>query len=151
MILFLQRDTSKPHPAGFEGLRRNIFDPEEDVIVAQPQKKTAKNVSKQAQVAVVSPIGSGVAATKTGVSIVEDKPTPMDIDAVSHNGTKRTSNGHLLKKKERKSTCARDSCQQRPRFDSIFCSDSCGVSALEFDLLCSLQYTSEVHTSALRL
>ena len=34
MILLLQNDTSKEHPVGFENLRCNIFDPEEDPIPA---------------------------------------------------------------------------------------------------------------------
>jgi hypothetical protein len=43
--------------------------------------------------------------------------------------------------------CAREHCDNRPRFDSIFCSDSCGVSTLEVDLLRSLEYASKLHPS----
>ena len=46
--------------------------------------------------------------------------------------------------------CAHQDCQKKARFDSIFCSDSCGVSALEGDLLRTFQYSSDIHPSALR-
>ena len=46
--------------------------------------------------------------------------------------------------------CARNGCTKSPRFDSLFCSDSCGVSALESDLLRTFQYASDIHPSMLR-
>jgi hypothetical protein len=47
-------------------------------------------------------------------------------------------------------TCARASCGRVPRYDSLFCSDACGVSQLERDLLDALEYSEEVHPSQLR-
>lgn len=47
-------------------------------------------------------------------------------------------------------TCARASCHRKPRYDSIFCSDACGISTLERDLLNSLEYSEEMHPSLLR-
>jgi hypothetical protein len=47
--------------------------------------------------------------------------------------------------------CMRKGCVHRRRFDSLFCSDACGVLALEMDLLRSLQDASDVHPSVLRL
>jgi hypothetical protein len=47
-------------------------------------------------------------------------------------------------------TCARASCDRLPRYDSLFCSDACGVSQLERDLLDALEYSEEVHPSQLR-
>lgn len=47
--------------------------------------------------------------------------------------------------------CARKGCIRNHRFDSLFCSDACGVMALEMDLLRSLQDASDVHPSVLRL
>ncbi len=47
-------------------------------------------------------------------------------------------------------TCARASCGRLPRYDSSFCSDACGVSQLERDLLDALEYSEEVHPSQLR-
>jgi len=47
--------------------------------------------------------------------------------------------------------CMRSRCTRYRRFDSLFCSDGCGVLALEMDLLRSLQDASDVHPSVLRL
>jgi hypothetical protein len=105
MMLFLQNDTSKLHPAGFEVPRRNIFDPEEDPI---------DNVSE---------VGSS-----------------MDVLDLTDSKIGKSSN----------LVCARIDCDKRSRFDSIFCSDSCGVSTLEKDLLHSLQFAAKLHPSVLR-
>jgi hypothetical protein len=53
-------------------------------------------------------------------------------------------------KEVQQSKCARAGCVNRPRFDSMFCSDSCGVSALELDLLRSFQEGGDIHPSILR-
>jgi hypothetical protein len=34
--------------------------------------------------------------------------------------------------------------------DSIFCSDGCGVCALELDLMHAFQYANDIHPSLLR-
>lgn len=46
--------------------------------------------------------------------------------------------------------CARQGCVQKHRFDSLFCSDACGVSVLESDLLKSFHESSILHPSVLR-
>lgn len=46
--------------------------------------------------------------------------------------------------------CARPTCSKRPRHDSSFCSDACGISVLEQDLLHSLEYSEDIHPSQLR-
>ena len=46
--------------------------------------------------------------------------------------------------------CARNGCNEKPRFDSVFCSDACGVSALEVDLLNTLFDAGDIHPSVLR-
>ena len=46
--------------------------------------------------------------------------------------------------------CARKGCDKAHRFDSLFCSDACGVAALETDLLQTLFDASEIHPSVLR-
>jgi hypothetical protein len=132
MMLFLQNDTSKLHPAGFELPRRNIFDPEEDPVhdseqngFAKPAKSLVNRTSGAAWVS-QSAMG-GLTATSTGAA---------GKDSVSTNIRR---------------ACARKGCDQRPRFDSIFCSDSCGVSTLEVDLLRSLQYAMKLHPSVLWL
>ena len=47
--------------------------------------------------------------------------------------------------------CARKGCREKPRFDSLFCTDACGVSALESDLMQTIFEASEIHPSVLRL
>jgi len=47
-------------------------------------------------------------------------------------------------------TCARSECCRRRRFDSIFCSDGCGVLALEVGLMRAIQEAEDIHPSALR-
>merc|ERR1712216_769807 len=46
--------------------------------------------------------------------------------------------------------CARIGCSRPNRFDSRFCSDACGVSVLELDLLRTFQDASDIHPSVLR-
>jgi hypothetical protein len=46
--------------------------------------------------------------------------------------------------------CVRPGCCSKPRFDSLFCSDSCGISVLETDLLRTFQDASDIHPSVLR-
>jgi len=53
--------------------------------------------------------------------------------------------------KELSNCCHQKKCTKPRRFDSLFCSDGCGVLALEMDLLRSLQDASDVHPSVLRL
>lgn len=46
--------------------------------------------------------------------------------------------------------CIKKGCCKSARFDSIFCSDACGVSTLESDLLRTFFYSSDIHPSSLR-
>ncbi|GKY96708.1 hypothetical protein MPSEU_000630300 [Mayamaea pseudoterrestris] len=46
--------------------------------------------------------------------------------------------------------CARKGCNRQSRFDSLFCSDGCGVLVLEQDLLLSLREAEEIHPTLLR-
>lgn len=48
------------------------------------------------------------------------------------------------------SVCAMNECSSRARFDSIFCSDACGVACMEADLLRTFNYLSDIHPSLLR-
>ena len=140
MTLFLRNDSRKPNPAGFENPRRNIFDPEDDLIgINNPE------VSDSNDTASVS------------LNSISASSTEMDAVTLGTNGlrsrTGRTPS--LLSKGETtdgkaNSTCRRQGCCQKPRFDSIFCSDSCGVSTVETDLLQTLEYASELHPSSLR-
>ena len=125
MMLFLQNDTCKLQPAGFEVPRRNIFDPEEDPVDffenSDATEPGATSLVKELNEASHASLSSGMKSLATATS----------------TGTSEA--------------CARVGCDKQPRFDSIFCSDSCGVSTLEKDLLHSLQYASKLHPSVLRL
>lgn len=107
MLLFLERDTRRPKPVGFEKKRRNIFDPE-DAVFHQHALEVA--ASSRASADDASDLSSLVS----------------------------------------ESLCARHGCMMRRRFDSVFCSDACGVSALESDLLKAFHEASDIHPSVLR-
>jgi hypothetical protein len=69
-------------------------------------------------------------------------------DSISGTNTGFESNTEL--RDSSKSGCARQGCKRKPRFDSIFCSDSCGVAAIEVDLLRSFEYANDIHPALLR-
>eukprot|EP00977_Amphora_coffeiformis_P014913 scaffold4244_cov167-Amphora_coffeaeformis.AAC.26 len=104
MLLFLERDTRRAKPIGFEKNRRNIFDPEE-----MQHHQLASSTT------------DGSAKERTESSSVASE-----------------------------SLCARRGCIMKHRFDSLFCSDACGVSALESDLLEAFHEASDIHPSVLR-
>eukprot|EP00980_Cylindrotheca_fusiformis_P014741 scaffold4009_cov124-Cylindrotheca_fusiformis.AAC.21 len=125
MMLFLLQDTLREHPVGFEKRRRNIFDPAEDFSATDASEK-----SVDTKALVVTPDE----ATKATVSIPEEPD----------------GNEEDMNKPIEDSICSRAGCARRPRFDSLFCSDACGLSALEGDLLRTFQYASDIHPSLLR-
>ena len=51
---------------------------------------------------------------------------------------------------EKRPRCLRENCDKDARFDSKFCCDGCGVSALETDLLHAFYESSDIHPSVLR-
>ena len=106
MLLFLERDTRRLKPVGFEKKRRNIFDPEEmqhDQLASSTSDDSAKTEEHGDSSSVAS-----------------------------------------------ESLCARRGCTMKHRFDSLFCSDACGVSALESDLRNAFHEASDIHPSVLR-
>lgn len=139
MMLFLQNDTKfRPNPSGFDLPRRNIFDPEDDPVYPALEAAVAAKPAADTNVADKS---SHPENGQTKLDSVhnddEDKKVPASEEgAPKSNGCK---------------SCARRGCDQKPRFDSVFCSDSCGVSTLESDLLLSLQYASKLHPAVLRM
>lgn len=121
ITIFLHQDIKKVHPAGFEKPRRNIFDPEEDPECG------AKSL----------PYGT------------KNQP-PFLISSIHSNEDITDDSGEVDSKAKETQVCSREGCKQKPRFDSMFCSDSCGVSTLESDLLQSIQYAGKLHPSVLR-
>ena len=96
MMLFLLEDTLREHPVGFETRRRNIFDPEEDEA---PESIDSDEPTKD--IPGFEPISAG-----------SNHSADVDIDEEDGN------------KKKEAAVCARRGCAKKPRFDSLFCSDS---------------------------
>jgi hypothetical protein len=139
MMNFLLRDTSRDVPIGYANQPRNYFDPEtefntpvamqtatahtEDAVISEAEREAFDGVA-------------GVNGSASGVA----EPDNLDGNETSDESSRRLQ-----------SCCARSGCSKAPRFDSQFCSDGCGVSALESDLLLSFQDAGELHPSVLRL
>ena len=194
MILFLQNDTAKEHPVGFEKSRINLFDPTEDEYKKcehnkprykykvnskerdSPIQKNAEDAHSECHTKSLKNfniISDDVKDLEIGSSSQDDDSLVLD-DNQSRNLNKTKSlsrNEHSFKARCQKSVnetsnlyenmkeeknlkltqqCLRKNCDQPPRFDSEFCSDSCGVSALESDLLLSLKLASKMHPCRLR-
>ncbi|KAL7482334.1 hypothetical protein ACHAW6_008011, partial [Cyclotella cf. meneghiniana] len=145
MILFLQNDTSKDHPVGFETFRRNIFDPEDDpVSVVVEDHKSELTFSNRSTL-------SSDDLDKDSELQGEAALMATDLGTMSNKSNLSTKmRGEKYAGHEESLHCVRKGCLQKPRFDSIFCSDSCGVSTLEMDLLHSLKYAQDIHPSVLR-
>lgn len=128
MMQFLQQDSRKEYPAGFEKHLTNLFDPDDDEQV--------QNGGNHLIASTLSPMEDEEMEAHKG--IVGRKPPALaesfDDDADS----------------ETEETCTRRGCCKKPRFDSVFCSDPCGVSALEYDLFRSLEVAGEMHPSLMR-
>jgi hypothetical protein len=126
MMLFLLQDTLREYPIGFEKRRRNLFDPAED-------DGTPDSTNEKSE-------GTESPSTPTESALGE-------ADAVSGEAETNDDESKIMK---RNNVCSRSDCSQKRRFDSLFCSDACGVSALESDLLRTFQYASDIHPSLLR-
>jgi len=159
MMLFLQNDTSKFHPAGFDLPRRNIFDPEEDPVYVpvhhgstKPMKGLVDGDSDSSHSSNVehafsmTDINKPMPTSQVGVKELTAN-TDYDAGKIIGNGPDKDDEPSAVEKCH---VCAGQACNQKPRFDSIFCSDSCGVSTLETDLLRTLQYASKLHPTVLR-
>jgi len=151
MMLFLQSDTSKLHPAGFEFPRRNIFEPKEDPANDHEQTDSAKSLES------FDKIHSDLKAKRASCSadIIKEEDArssgmkELTINSTDENIAKHRRDEHASKTRSY-CACYLQGCDKKSRFDSIFCSDSCGVSTLETDVLRSLQYADKLHPSLLR-
>lgn len=126
MLVFLMQDTLKQNPVGFEKRNRNIFDPgdddddDSDVDIAS-ESETQSNSNEE----------------------LTEFPENGETKSEENDSDKN-------KQKEGHPICIRNGCSKGARFDSIFCSDACGVSVLEGDLLRTFFYSSDIHPSSLR-
>ena len=125
----------REHPIGFEKERRNIFDPEED--------------PPSSDEAIVDQDGRTKGSTDQNDTRLQESGNMQESDATT---LETPASDELVTTSEEKApqVCAAKGCCRRPRFDSLFCSDSCGVSSLELDLLHSFQESSDIHRSILR-
>jgi len=188
MILFLQNDTMKKYPVGFEKSRLNFFDAQEDeqafiedsdegnvqkapAPVEDVGREYYKDENTQEiwhSVETSDKEGTGLEQAYSSDTDDDRSQIPaLDDDKSSSSGTSKEDSdseeqektGSEQQPNHEKSrahvnmfpVCARPCCKRRPRFDSAFCSDGCGVSTLELDVLRSLQYANEIHPYQLRL
>jgi len=136
-MLFLLNDTLKEHPSGFEKRRRNIFDPEEDESSSEvPDSAAALANGFHHSTAANSKekLDASISGTEAESTIDENSQDNDSCNDAKVDGT----------------LCVRKGCFNKPRFDSVFCSDACGVASLESDLLRTFHYTSDMHPSQLR-
>ena len=124
MMLFLLQDTLRADPVGFEKHKRNIFDPADDEVSQSSSRNKLSNDEENL-------------ASDESNKVTDDDETDGDENSEETD-------------KAEDDVCARNGCKTKRRFDSLFCSDSCGVSALEKDLLRTFQYASDFHPSLLR-
>jgi hypothetical protein len=122
MIQFLENDTRKQDPAGYEQHLRNLFDPDDDEHPGE-QEELFKARSQDSQ---------------------EDEAHREFV------GRKPPARWPGKDTKREEAICARRGCCKKPRFDSLFCSDACGVSELERDLLRAMYIAGELHPSLMR-
>lgn len=149
MLLFLQQDTSREKPVGFERSRRNIFDPEDDLVKVDSTSSGSNGgaVSDDLEIESIRSDNQFKTPINGSASIMRDTvgrtaPTTASATNASYGATDVDDAS--------KSICARKGCHKRVRFDSLFCSDACGLSALEYDLLGAMQFGGDIHPSLLR-
>lgn len=136
MMNFLLRDTSRDVPIGYANQPKNLFDPEVDFNAPVALRKLTTSAAKT---------DVGQTGKETGDKETSYVSVAVEGDSPAENETCDESSSQL------QSCCARSGCSRTPRFDSLFCSDGCGVSAIESDLLLSFQDAGELHPSVLRL
>lgn len=128
MIQFLQNDCRKEDPAGYEKHLRNIFDPDDDYEHSDQEADEVASTPSQKEETLQGMVGRKPPAnlTRLGEGI--------------ETGSQLTD----------ETVCARNGCCKKPRFDSMFCSDSCGILELEGDLLRAMYIAEEMHPSLMR-
>jgi hypothetical protein len=148
MLIFLLQDTIRCKPVGFESSRKNIFDPEEeDNEIPGPDSDDNGESS----------CGEDQSPNTSEPDDAEKKPffdPTQELSESNESQTKESLDGDESQDEEspipESCLCSRSGCRKKPRFDSAFCSDGCGVSALESDLLRTFYYASDIHPSSLR-
>jgi hypothetical protein len=182
MTLFLQWDTERECPVGFEKPYLNFFDPaeddhdkqtsfifdntnedddnddnEEEEKKTESQHSSSNNTINSNDDEFQDEEESGednISIASTETPQTPQTPRSMSLLARNTNENKGRIIGRSAKVRHspriNKQQCMRLGCNKKPRFDSAFCSDGCGVLTMEKDLLCSLQYASDMHPYELR-
>lgn len=101
-------------------------------------EKRRRNIFDPAEDDVASDDGDG--------SISLDGFSPL-YAAASKNSDYQEGGGG---KRDVRAVCIRKDCCNKSRFDSVFCSDGCGVACMEADLLRTFNYVSDVHPALFR-
>lgn len=109
-ILFLQRDTQLRNPVGLERHTFNLFDPADDKLRLALRKERDESFDSN------------------------DEAWEEETD-----GDKSEKPDKADESKDHPTICIRVGCERQQRFDSCFCSDACGVSTMESDLLRTLK------------
>eukprot|EP00521_Asterionellopsis_glacialis_P012197 CAMPEP_0195306546 /NCGR_PEP_ID=MMETSP0707-20130614/37253_1 /TAXON_ID=33640 /ORGANISM="Asterionellopsis glacialis, Strain CCMP134" /LENGTH=789 /DNA_ID=CAMNT_0040370765 /DNA_START=30 /DNA_END=2400 /DNA_ORIENTATION=- len=149
MLLFLQQDTARNQPVGFDRSRRNIFDPEDDEVDVDPlSSSSGSNGGIDNDLDKESNGGNGIAGATMDTAASTTSTASTAAASGAHNMDYMAKRTHY--ESVSKLCCARRGCHKRVRFDSSFCSDACGLSALEYDLLGAMQFGGDIHPSLLR-
>lgn len=169
MTLFLEWDTARENPVGFEKPCVNFFDPaeddqdlphfnfedinddnenDEDDKNSQPESKKVDDGNNSNNLHLSSSEITEAATALTPASI----PSSFVRNNDENRGRIRARSTRVRNSPKRKKRlyCIRPGCKKKPRFDSAFCSDGCGIITMEKDLLSSLQYASDMHPYELR-
>merc|ERR1712176_1549359 len=111
MLVFLMQDILKKEPVGFEKIRRNLFDPEDD----ESSESDAGSDSDGE-----SPAESPKKDEENRKRREEAQETVKTLarEFLKKNGKSKEKNS-----KTERAICVRKGCTKPARFDSIFCSD----------------------------
>jgi len=148
MTLFLQWDTSREYPVGFENPCLNFFDPAEDD--QNEQHFFNDDMIDEDNGDIEEDDDQSIDGNKS----IHSPSSPIPVNHEENSGrifSRSAKKKRLSPKKGSDSVCLRPLCKKKPRFDSTFCSDACGILTMEKDLLYSLQYASnDMHPYQLR-
>jgi hypothetical protein len=143
MILFLERDGKKQHPVGFERPQFNFFDPAEDksrlAFLNQDYSDDSSSLEEE---------NSEFESPSENEDFSESKQDGYTKKAVNNRNDVvlgRYKSSNIPRKTKLEKNCIREGCDRRPRFDSAFCSDACGVHVMQQDLLRSLNFVNDMH------
>jgi len=153
MILFLQNDLARSTPIGFENPHYNYFDPADDEYRHDQYGKGKKQASiweEGSELKERNPQDTGIDDDS------KDEMSDQSADKSSFHGkdiqqTNNKNKSYFVSSHRNKDiSCLRSDCHRKARFDSVYCSDGCGVHVAESDLLDSFKFAINMHPHLLR-